>query len=603
MYTVTFYSFKGGVGRSMALVNVAAELVLSGSRVLVVDFDLEAPGLNTFRLGGPGPDASGVVDFVDKFRKTGIAPDVKDYVHSATIDGQHGDRLWVMPAGNQDSAYGARLAGIDWQELYAEFDGYLLFEDLKAQWQKTINPDYVLVDSRTGHTDVGGICTRQLPDAVVVLFFPNEQNRIGLEKVVRQIREEAKPPRNKEIVLHFVMSNVPDLDDEEEILSSSVKRLKESLEYEELAAVIHHYPSLSLLNQAVFTLARPKSRLAQEYRQLVSAIRRNNLDDREGSLEFLKQVQRMPTGKTPGVSASSIGSQLSEIRAKYPSDPEVLEQIARILKRQRRLDEAISLLGDSSGGGLLDADLLLSRAERNASLGIQNAAILDLKRILSMEALPIWELIGAINLLANLEPNEVESVTESPAVQRMSAQETVEVANGLFSSRKTLRMAELLGRLAYRKNPRTARNVVALSLIAQRRFSEAKQVIDPSTLQGEPGIEEIFNYAMADWGERGTPSHGLFERVLGAIGQRSYLVANFRQCLSLTYWVVGDRQKALEQLGEARQLLTEQSGENFSAWRYLAVPPPQFNEDLDAMERMINGEKERPLVLQDVSTQ
>ncbi|MEM6301295.1 MAG: AAA family ATPase, partial [Pseudomonadota bacterium] len=53
MYTVTFYSFKGGVGRSMAMMNVASELVAAGRRVLVVDFDLEAPGLDTFNLPCP----------------------------------------------------------------------------------------------------------------------------------------------------------------------------------------------------------------------------------------------------------------------------------------------------------------------------------------------------------------------------------------------------------------------------------------------------------------------------------------------------------------------------------------------------------------------
>ena len=35
--TITFYSYKGGVGRSMALANVAAVLALEGKRVLVVD--------------------------------------------------------------------------------------------------------------------------------------------------------------------------------------------------------------------------------------------------------------------------------------------------------------------------------------------------------------------------------------------------------------------------------------------------------------------------------------------------------------------------------------------------------------------------------------
>jgi MinD-like ATPase involved in chromosome partitioning or flagellar assembly len=48
MYTITFYSFKGGVGRSLALANVGAHLALTGRKVLLVDFDLEAPGLDTF---------------------------------------------------------------------------------------------------------------------------------------------------------------------------------------------------------------------------------------------------------------------------------------------------------------------------------------------------------------------------------------------------------------------------------------------------------------------------------------------------------------------------------------------------------------------------
>lgn len=44
----TFYSFKGGVGRSMAMANIAEILCRRGLNVLMVDFDLEAPGLERF---------------------------------------------------------------------------------------------------------------------------------------------------------------------------------------------------------------------------------------------------------------------------------------------------------------------------------------------------------------------------------------------------------------------------------------------------------------------------------------------------------------------------------------------------------------------------
>ena len=45
---VTFYSYKGGTGRTMALANVAWILAANGKRVLVADWDLESPGLHRF---------------------------------------------------------------------------------------------------------------------------------------------------------------------------------------------------------------------------------------------------------------------------------------------------------------------------------------------------------------------------------------------------------------------------------------------------------------------------------------------------------------------------------------------------------------------------
>jgi len=45
---ITFYSYKGGTGRSLALSNVAWILASAGKRVLVMDWDLEAPGLHRY---------------------------------------------------------------------------------------------------------------------------------------------------------------------------------------------------------------------------------------------------------------------------------------------------------------------------------------------------------------------------------------------------------------------------------------------------------------------------------------------------------------------------------------------------------------------------
>ena len=290
MYITTFYSFKGGVGRSMALVNAGIELARRNRRVLLVDFDLEAPGLDTFGAIGLRKPSLGIVDFVNTYLSSGTTDDVDKYLskcHNEIED----ENIWLMPAGGKKSDYARQFQNIDWGDLYANQDGYLLMEDLKQQWMDKIQPDYVLIDSRTGHTDVGGICTRQLPDAVAIFYFPNEQNLRGVSRVVREIRSELDGPRNKDIQLHFIMSNIPDLDDEHQTLENEIEAFKTQLDLKEDPMMVHHYDSLSLLNQAIFTHSRPKSRLTREYREFVDRIVDGNLCDRESAMSHSQSIE------------------------------------------------------------------------------------------------------------------------------------------------------------------------------------------------------------------------------------------------------------------------------------------------------------------------
>ena len=71
-YVYTFYSYKGGVGRSMALVNVGALMALDGHKVLLIGWDLEAPGLETFFLqtapcavDGKPEETPGILDLLE----------------------------------------------------------------------------------------------------------------------------------------------------------------------------------------------------------------------------------------------------------------------------------------------------------------------------------------------------------------------------------------------------------------------------------------------------------------------------------------------------------------------------------------------------------
>ena len=82
---VTFYSYKGGTGRTMALANAAWILAAAGHKVLMIDWDLEAPGLHRFFHPFLAQDRltekSGVVNMID---------DYCDYAHLVR-DGEEWD--------------------------------------------------------------------------------------------------------------------------------------------------------------------------------------------------------------------------------------------------------------------------------------------------------------------------------------------------------------------------------------------------------------------------------------------------------------------------------------------------------------------------------
>src|SRR5258708_15797780 len=122
------------------------------------------------------------------------------------------------------------------------------------------------------------------------MLFTNEQNVEGLVEVVNDIRAENQSEDRKRINLHFVVSNIPDLDDEDNILSFRLERSRNLLKYkQDDCKVVHHYNTLSFLNQQIFVTDRPKSKLAREYRDLVNAIMTTNLEDPEGALSSLNR--------------------------------------------------------------------------------------------------------------------------------------------------------------------------------------------------------------------------------------------------------------------------------------------------------------------------
>ncbi|BCJ58373.1 FxSxx-COOH system tetratricopeptide repeat protein [Micromonospora endophytica] len=213
---VTFYSYKGGTGRTMALANVAWILAANGYRVLAVDWDLESPGLHKyfhpFLLDKELRTSRGVIDMARDYAEAAVRPDEEtedpDWISTAADVLRHAVSLdWkfpppshdvtggarpvlrgyldLLPAGRQDPSYTKAVSTFDWQAFFEKLGGNLFLDALAASMRD--NYDYVLIDSRTGVSDGAGICTVRLPDAVVTSFTLNEQSIDGAAAVARSI--------------------------------------------------------------------------------------------------------------------------------------------------------------------------------------------------------------------------------------------------------------------------------------------------------------------------------------------------------------------------------------------------------------------------------
>jgi hypothetical protein len=169
---VVFFSIKGGVGRSTAIAANAWSLAQNGKRVLVLDLDLESPGLSTSLLPVDRRPKFGITDWL-----------VEDLVDNgdevfesmvASSDLSHDGDIFVVPAhGAESGEYVAKL-GRAWmpkvavngdRESWSQRLGRLI-NLLEERW----SPDVILVDSRAGIDEVASACVTDLGANLVLLF-------------------------------------------------------------------------------------------------------------------------------------------------------------------------------------------------------------------------------------------------------------------------------------------------------------------------------------------------------------------------------------------------------------------------------------------------
>ncbi len=218
---VTFYSFKGGVGRTTALVACAWQLAKRGKRVAVVDLDLEAPGLGAL-LGAEG--ARGVVDYLIDFLATGSSDLADLVVPSATL----GNNVQVLSAGTLDARYLEKLGRLDFLGGQEAGTGspieQALVGLLHSLIQLTPRPDYILIDSRAGLHDLAGLSLHRLAHVDVLVSRAAEQGYRGLDLTISSLVKRKGLEQFQCILVHTIAptAGTPEaINEEQEFLERS----------------------------------------------------------------------------------------------------------------------------------------------------------------------------------------------------------------------------------------------------------------------------------------------------------------------------------------------------------------------------------------------
>jgi MinD-like ATPase involved in chromosome partitioning or flagellar assembly len=247
MKIVNFYSFKGGVGRSLSLVNVAYQLNQKGQRVGLIDLDIEAGGLNQIL----DISASSSHDLLSL-----LAPENRDvssleeYVKEVNFNDGESARVFLLPTVTDSHL----LDQIAWNEATQRF----ISEDLIPAFGKQYRLDYILIDSRSGISKFAALALK-LADLEVLVCRLDSQNRYGIGRIIEVCTAVDKPYR-------IIVSACPDNSGRKQY----IRRFEDGLG----AKINYVLPYLSDLYYREFIISkeRPKHPLAKLYLNIAADI-------------------------------------------------------------------------------------------------------------------------------------------------------------------------------------------------------------------------------------------------------------------------------------------------------------------------------------------
>lgn len=590
---ICFYSFKGGVGRTLALYGAAVDMYRTGRRVLIVDGDLEAPGLSlTPPLDTIARGHEGFLELLLQIGAGAEAPRVTpvrvpaDNLTKADVEGGLVD---LLPAGYLEGPYAARLDQLRLSDIFDRGDADRFFEVLTHALSTAVAADgepydLVMIDLRTGLSDISLQLAARLAKVVVVLSALNHQNITGSALFLASLRKS-----NPEASLVLVASPVP---------TSEEREKRERLKCWEDALgskpdILIHYHPLFALTENLAAWEDIDALIVGEHRELARTIRDRLKWGVEDQVQPLLDALvagdiRLAVKLIPRIHAELPHALSPVLRAVPLRSGSTLETFVRVAERLAQQGALPPPLARNIQNGVIERDSRLSESVATVLGTLVEALVAPLSGEKRKRARV--DLLDAI--ADNSPPNDARQAAALEAYDdwlTAHPQDADRLGNyALFvgKERGDLDRAEALYKRAIAADPNHATHLgnYALFLVDERGDVDGAEAFYARAIEADPNDAHVLsNYALFLDDVRGDPntSSDMLRRALELAPEDANVRVNLSRALGRTHDFPGSEAEAHAALG-----LSPDADAELEAWFYLFVYGASQDTRAEALENL-----------------
>lgn len=254
---ISIHSFRGGTGKSNTSANVAAILASDGSRVAVIDTDINSPGIHILFGMKEEQMKHSLNDFL--WGKCSIRDAAVDVTENITGDPENKHpfkgKIYLIPS----SMKVGEIARI----LREGYDVGLLDEGYQ-QIVKDLKLDYLVIDTHPGVNEET-LLSIAISDFLAVIMRPDAQDYQGTSVTVEVARRLDVPN------LMIVVNKSPVSFDQDALK----KRIEDTYNATVATIIPHSDEMMTLASSGIFSMRFPDHEVSQKYKELANIIRNN----------------------------------------------------------------------------------------------------------------------------------------------------------------------------------------------------------------------------------------------------------------------------------------------------------------------------------------